>query len=1750
MLRTENKDRDLLTDAGGMVTTGQPAAASPAPAEAEQGQSSSLLPATAPALSSDTPSSQPATPSPGGSAAAASAPPPSGRPVTLLADTASTTASPAAPATPADSTDPVTLQAVTPLAVSAPLHFSETSGLNSAIAPAPSELGTLPGGSEGSSGTGTETPPPPIVDEQPSTPPVSRPPADGGTQAVLPLNKIALENLKEGTPREVWALKTDIGDANIQGFATDISTNVGGQVDFKIATDSTHYKLEIYRMGYYGGDGARLVDTVEVQRDTAQIQPHPIVDMQLGLIDAGNWSVSTHWDVPDDATSGVYFAKLVREDGVDGENIIPFVVRDDASTSDIVFQTSDTTWEAYNPWGGANLYGGDVPLNPDDMIAYMPPNCHCGLMAIGRAYAVSYNRPFITSTNPNFLYSGPQDFVFGEEFPAIEWLEQNGYDVSYISGVDAAKSGQLLLNHDVYMSVGHDEYWSGDQRANVTAARDAGVNLAFWSGNECYWKVQWNDSIDGNGTPYRTMTCYKETWANADINPADGSTATWRDPRFADPGQEPENSLTGTLFQVDSWRADTMTIPYDMTQFRLWRNTAVSETHPGDTAELVNGLLGYEWDSDVDNGFRPAGLVDLSLSNISVDTYLLDYGNTVGAADAQHSLTMYRDQQSGALVFSAGTVMWSWGLNAQHDLEGTPVDPNVQQAMVNMFADMGVQPTTLDASLILATQSTDFIAPTATVTSPAAGAAFVEGQKFTITGTAQDFGGGLVAGIEVSVDGGNTWHKANGTTNWSYAWIAQASGTYQIEARATDDSINLGAASAATSITVSLPSTSSLWTYANKPVNPTEYERNPVELGVRFSASTDGTVTGIRFYKGPLNGGPHVGNLWTSTGQLLATGTFTGESADGWQTLMLATPITVHAGQTYVASYSTNGYYAYDDNYFDTPHQNGLLSTGVGAGVYGYGNGDPQTFPGQTSDTNGNYWVDVVFNPAPNTAPVAGDDGTFSGGWNKPLTIDAAQLLGNDTDANDDTLTITGVGGASHGTVAFNAQTGIVTFTPTAGYSGTATFTYTVSDGRGGTDTGTVSLDIKEGIVGATLFNPTDAPTGGPESDPQAVELGVKFIVSASGTITGIRYYKSAEDTGTHVGSLWSATGQLLETATFTNESASGWQTVTFDSPVQVTAGTTYIASFHSNGHYVADSGYFDTAHTNGNLTAPSSADSGGNGLYRYGAGGLAPNESFGDANYWVDVTYDRVLGANHAPLASADQGYTTMANQALAIAAATLLANDNDPDGDPLTITGVSSASHGTVGFSNGTVTFTPTANYTGAAGFSYAISDGRGGTSSTTVSLEVQAEPTDKTLFLPAEGPSTGADGDPNPVELGMRFAVSANGTITGLRYYKTAGDTGTHTGSLWTASGQLLKTATFTNETASGWQTVTFDSPVTVTAGTTYVASYQSNGHYAATPNYFVTSHSNGGITAPSGNNGLFAYGSGNEFPNESYNATNYWVDVLYDPAQLGPNHDPVATADSGFTAESNGALTIAASALLANDNDQDGDSLAISAVSGAAHGAVSFDSTHNTVTFTPTAGYTGAASFSYTIGDGRGGAASATVSLNVQQAVIPDATLFSSSLTPTHADVHEPIPIELGLKFEADVAGSITGIRFYKAANENGAHEAHLWTASGNLLATVTFSNETASGWQTATLSQPVAIDADTEYVVSYRSNGDYAATENFFTAAVDNGHLHAPSDTAAGGNGVYAYGSTGVFPNETFGKTNYFVDVAFKPLAAA
>ena len=191
----------------------------------------------------------------------------------------------------------------------------------------------------------------------------------------------------------------------------------------------------------------------------------------------------------------------------------------------------------------------------------------------------------------------------------ILWLEANCYDVSYFTGVDSDLRGPNILKHKIFLSIGHDEYWSARQRLNVEAARNAGVHLAFFSGNEVFWKTRWEESLDGSGTPNRTLVCYKETHANAKIDPTSEWTGTWRDPRFSPPadGGRPENELVGAIFTINGPDYRALTVPSVYSQLRFWRNTDIAALASGDTASLPAGRA-YKVSSTVHSRHEVSGL--------------------------------------------------------------------------------------------------------------------------------------------------------------------------------------------------------------------------------------------------------------------------------------------------------------------------------------------------------------------------------------------------------------------------------------------------------------------------------------------------------------------------------------------------------------------------------------------------------------------------------------------------------------------------------------------------------------------------------------------------------------------------------------------------------------------------------------------------------------------------------------------------------------------------------------------------------------------------------------------------------------------------------------------------------------------------------------------------------------------------------------------------------------------------------------
>jgi hypothetical protein len=1052
-------------------------------------------------------------------------------------------------------------------------------------------------------------------------------------------NPIMCENSKPGTPMEDWFAPSAYG--NVQGFTTKVSVQAGDTVQFKVQSP-TPYHVEVYRLGYYAGDGARQMSTAAqaaqtypanftedgtpgspldttVVDDVPDGKPLQCNTNDTGLQDCGNWPVTATWTVPSDAVSGVYIANFDQTDG-NGVMPYPFVVRNDSSHSDIVVQTDDETWQAYNKWGGRNLYDGNGPA-PD-----------------GRAYQVSYNRP---------LDIGGDNGIYGSEYEMLYWLEENGYDVSYISGVDMSTNGSLLLNHRMFMSSGHDEYWTQDQFTNALGARHAGVAQTYFSGNEVSWKTRFAPSMDGTNTANRTLVCYKETkleFAVPDGIP-DPDPNVWTG-AFLDPGSaakgepfQPQNILTGSLFTVNGYRSDAITVPGTYAKMRLWRNTTVAGLASNQTATFPVGTLGYEWDSDLPTSTRPTGQIDLSSTTVDITDGKLrqDYGNVYGNGTATHNLVEFRDQTSGALVFGAGTVQWSWGLSnvptSNPDDQVVTADKRMQQATVNLFADMGIQPRTLQSGLVAATASTDHTGPTITVTSPSVGTTVPALKPVTVTGTAAD-PGGVVARVEVSTDGGTTWNAATGTGSWSYSWTPTQTGTPQIRVRAVDDSVNIGA-------TTTIPLTigpqqcpCTVWPATAVPTTVNSGDGSAVELGVKIRTSTAGSITGVRFYKSPNNTGTHTGSLWSASGQRLASGTFTNETASGWQQLNFATPVPVKANTTYVASYfAPNGGYSYDGGYFSgkpaglaplTALQSG---TDGGNGVYHYG--PSGGFPSSASDGS-NYWVDAVLDTssASSVPPDVTAKSPTSGAVNVPITAPVTATFSEGIDGDTLTMALQDADGdAVPGTKTLTSANS-ATFTPSTELALNTTYTVSVqADDLWGnhmaapvTWSFTTSATPPAVTCPCTLWPNTAVPaTTDMTGDTNSVELGTRFQSAVDGYVTGVTFYKGAGNTGTHTGSLWSADGTQLATGTFSSETQTGWQVLTFAHPVPVTAGTTYVVSYHAPaGNYAVDGGYFAGAHQSYPLTGLPDTASAPNGVYRYGSDPAFPNAGYGSANYWV----------------------------------------------------------------------------------------------------------------------------------------------------------------------------------------------------------------------------------------------------------------------------------------------------------------------------------------------------------------------------------------------------------------------------------------------------------------------------------------------------------------------------------------------------
>lgn len=317
----------------------------------------------------------------------------------------------------------------------------------------------------------------------------------------------------------------------------------------------------------------------------------------------------------------------------------------------------------------------------------------------------------------------------------------------------------------------------------------------------------------------------------------------------------------------------------------------------------------------------------------------------------------------------------------------------------------------------------------------------------------------------------------------------------------------------------------------------------------------------------------------------------------------------------------------------------------------------------------------------------------------------------------------------------------------------------------------------------------------------------------------------------------------------------------------------------------------------------------------------------------------------------------------------------------------------------------------------------------------------PTEKNMFGAAV-PSTPDGGTTGSAMVGTRFTVLQPGSFTGVRFYKSAANTGTHIGYLYDViSGSPLRTVTFTGESASGWQEATFSSPLNVDANLTYIVAYYApNGHFASDANYFSANPS----AYPFEYNnqaGGFSSGAAGIKPNDTTTATNYYVDPIFLP-------------DAGAPCPCN---------------------------------------------------------------------------------------RFASNYSPVNTDSGSNTPNELGMKFSTYRSGFIYGVRFHKGANNTGVHTGRLWDASTNQqLASVVFQNETATGWQYQAFATPIQILENHSYVVSYSAtNGGFSYEASYFSGDYNVAPVHTGQDA-----GVFST-SIGGFPDQTYNRNNYGVDIDFR-----
>lgn len=282
---------------------------------------------------------------------------------------------------------------------------------------------------------------------------------------------IATENLKPGTT--AWQLtytrSLNFRSEMIEGYCSHTSVKTGEEITIYLsANPATEVSIDVFRLGYYGGKGGRFISRLGPFPVDTQPTP-PIMEHRLR---ACNWKPGVSLSIPEDWVSGVYLGKLSCQ-AHRYESYVVFVVKDDRK-ADIMFQTSDTTWNAYNKWpDNYSLYDSDSPQQPHSTRTW-----------------VSYDRPYgkYPQVVDQPLSQGSGEFLLWE-YPLCFWLEKHGYDITYVSNIDTHADREGLDRVKCFLSVGHDEYWTLEMYDHIKQAIEQGLNVGFLSANSVKWVI-------------------------------------------------------------------------------------------------------------------------------------------------------------------------------------------------------------------------------------------------------------------------------------------------------------------------------------------------------------------------------------------------------------------------------------------------------------------------------------------------------------------------------------------------------------------------------------------------------------------------------------------------------------------------------------------------------------------------------------------------------------------------------------------------------------------------------------------------------------------------------------------------------------------------------------------------------------------------------------------------------------------------------------------------------------------------------------------------------------------------------------------------------------------------------------------------------------------------------------------------------------------------------------------------------------